>query len=161
MINHPVIENLLHEHEAVRAYMGQITKMVNSWYMSKSTLASTPDVGEDFERQKLSLKQTIGYLDDGLKRQFMHEEEVMPQLVGDMLMDAVKAEHAEILKELSEIKFLLLYINPASLKLKGDYLKVLINSFVNWVTRNSVMKDIMLRLVRGEPARKIAALASV
>ncbi len=161
MINHPVIENLLHEHEAIRAYMGQVTRMMNSWYSRKDAVAILPGAPNDFENQKLNLKETIGYLDEGLKKQYVREEEIMPQMVGDLLMDAIKAEHKEILKELSEIKFLLFYINPTSLKLKGDYLKVLMESFTNWVTRNSVMKDIMLRLVRGEPAQKIAALASV
>jgi hypothetical protein len=161
MNNQPVIENLLHEHEAVRAHMGQIAGMVNSWYTSKISDSRSSNVLNDFDYQKLNLKQTIGYLDDGLKKQFMHEEEILPGLVGDLLMDAINAEHREILKELNEIKFLLFYINPESIKLKGDYLKVLISSFTNWVTKNSVMKDIMLRLVRGEPARQIASLASV
>ncbi len=161
MFNHPVIENLLHEHEAIRAYMGQITRMVNSWYTRKDAAANFSGAQEDFENQKVNLKETISYLDEGLKKQYVREEEIMPQMVGDLLMDAIKTEHKEILKELSEIKFLLFYINPVSLKLKGDYLKVLMESFTNWVIHNSVMKDIILRLVRGEPAQKIAALASV
>ena len=81
------VESLLNEHEAIRGHMKQVRESVNNLESLPQHILAAKDKREN-------LKQAIGYLEDGLRTHHQHEDAVMPQLVGELIMQAIRLEHS-------------------------------------------------------------------
>lgn len=105
------INSLMDEHKAIRGQMNMLIEIMEHW---KTRLASW-DISQmdDVARQTVSnnldgLRMAVRDLDDGLKNHHNHEDEVMPPLVGDLIMKAVRMEHDEMLRRFGVINSVLL-----------------------------------------------------
>lgn len=145
-----VIENILHEHDAIREHVRAVSGLMDGWEEVEQGTLDEPDarVIPAVLTGHISLKQTMGYLDDGLHQHFSYEEEIMPGLIGNPLMEAVEIEHQEIQRQLQEINFILLNVNLPGLLANLDYLKMIVNNLRNLVESHCSTEDVMLILLK-------------
>jgi len=145
-----VIERIMHEHEAIRGHMNQVYNMMNEWE------ETCPEESAELNSQELhfwsdkqnNLKQTINYLEDGLRNHHEQEDEKMPSLVGSPLMEALRIEHYEMIKQLGEINFILLNVNAQGLVANGSYLKMIIDNMCQLVNSHCCNEDVILQLLK-------------
>ena len=142
-----IIDSLINEHTAITGHMRSVCSLLDSWdeAISGQTMPATQE--QSLRQKGLNLKQTMAYLDDGLKQHHKHEEEVMPAITGELVMEALKTEHREIIKQLGEINFVLRDIKPGTLVANFDYLKLIINNLCNLVSLHSSVEDTLLTLM--------------
>lgn len=143
-----IIDSLINEHTAISGHMRSVCRLLDSWDEDIPTQGIPVEKEQSLSQKGLNLKQTMAYLDDGLKQHHKHEEEVMPSITGELVMEALKTEHREILKQLSEINFVLRDIKPKELAANFDYLKLIINNLCNLVSLHSSVEDTLLTLMK-------------
>ncbi len=90
----------------------------------------------------------MSYLDEGLRTHWAHEEELLPQLVGKPLTEAIRIEHNDILKQLKEINFFLVKSTPQEFLHNRSYLKLIVMSFCQLISEHENKENIMLQLLR-------------
>jgi hypothetical protein len=157
MYNNIVIDRLLHEHEAIKAQIKLVIGLVNGW---KTNTSGAFTAAPDISRQKLNLQQAINYLDEGLKQQYSYEDEILPLLIGNPLMDAIMTERQTMMRRLAEINFLLLHISPESLAAIWGDLKTVIANFSHWLIDHNTLEDVMLKNLQANLTVKTPVLAS-
>ena len=109
------VESLMNEHEGIRGHTRQVLKSLQDL----DTLLTTPAVHsrrpeylDAVDEKRSNLRQAMGYMEDGLKFHHLHEEEVMPALIGDLLMKAIRSEHEEQYVQFTRLNPLLLENDP-------------------------------------------------
>jgi hypothetical protein len=81
------IKGLLEEHKAIRGHLNTVLEITGNW---KNRLSSQEDMQQsankiqDISDIRAGLRLAMGYLEDGLKKHHIHEDKVMPSLVGDL-----------------------------------------------------------------------------
>lgn len=104
--NRATIDTLIGEHVAIRGQMALVMKLTQEWKglltTRESILQSQSRLQSVIEKRN-SLIQAMGYLEDGLKNHHVHEEEVFPSLIGELLIKSIRIEHAEMLKMFDDI----------------------------------------------------------
>jgi hypothetical protein len=143
-----IIDSLINEHTAITGHMHSVCSLLDSWDEDIPAHGIPAAQEQSLSQKGLNLKQTMAYLDDGLKQHHKHEEEVMPAIIGDLVMEALKTEHKEIIKQLGEINFVLRDINPGALAANFDYLKLIINNLCNLVSLHSSVENTLLTLMK-------------
>ncbi len=143
-----IIDSLINEHTAISGHMRSVCGLLDSWEANMSVMATQPAQEQALGQKGVNLKQTMGYLDEGLKQHHQHEDDVLPSLVGEPMMVALKVEHQEILKQLGEINFVLRDIQPNVLVANFEYLKLIINNLCNLVSLHSSVENTLLNLVK-------------
>jgi hypothetical protein len=128
--------------------MRSVCSLLDNWNEAIPSESMSSEQEQSLGQKGLNLKQTMAYLDDGLKQHHKHEEEAMPAITGELVMEALKAEHREIIKQLGEINFVLRDINPGTLAANFDYLKLIINNLCNLVSLHSSVEDTLLTLMK-------------
>jgi hypothetical protein len=86
----------------------ELTKEWDRLLDPQEGVLKSPDKLRAVSAKRRSLVQAMGYLEDGLKNHHLHEDNVMPPLVGDLLWQAIRLEHEEMLEYLDKIDSLLL-----------------------------------------------------
>lgn len=102
------VEELIAEHRSIR----DSVKLVGDSVSDQEALNSLRSAGSDwvpgrleFLSQKQSrLKQTLNYLEEGLQNHFAREEEVLPPVLGEFLMRALRLEHQEIVETIDRAR---------------------------------------------------------
>jgi hypothetical protein len=146
MYNNTVIDNLLHEHEAIRAQMKLVKSLVDGWNDNniKETHEFDSKGSHELNRRKLNLQQAVSYLDEGLRQHHLYEKEILPYLIGNPMMDAILTERETMMKRLEEINYLLLHIPSEGLAaIWGDFHKV-VNNFSHWLIDHNMLEDVIL-----------------
>lgn len=102
------IRKVIEEHQAIREHI----KLVGDSMGDQEAISRLQSAGTDWfpgqskaptETQKKT-QQALTALDEGLKSHFTFEEEVLPPLLGELLMKALLLEHQEIITEIIEAK---------------------------------------------------------
>jgi len=137
MSSNLVIDNLLHKHEAILAQM----KLVNELVDERKSIKTGPNMAY----WKMNLQQSINYLHEGLKQHYLYENEVLPFLAGNSLMDAILLERQTMMKRLEEIDFLLLNISPEGLSAIWNNVRKVISNFSQWLFDHHMLEDVMLK----------------
>lgn len=150
MSNNFIIDRLLNEHEAIRAQIKLVSGLIHGWRINKTEKTSGTDLKAmpDIAHHKMNLQHAISYLDEGLKRQYSYENEVLPYLIGDPLMDALLTERQTMMKRLEEINFLLLHITPEGLAAIWDDLRKVLTNFSHWLIDHNMLEDAMLKNIK-------------
>jgi len=113
-----IISRVLEEHRAIKGHI----KLVGDSISDQEALASLTQARADWipgqqeilaEKQK-KLQRALSFLYEGLKKHFSFEEELLPPLLGELLMRALILKHMEIIKQISEVKPIV-----ADIKLEG------------------------------------------
>ncbi len=105
------IDNLLEEHMAIRGHLNLVLSLIREWKALlnlKESILESPTRMQEVVEKKIGLRQAMGYLEDGLKNHHIHEDEVMPSLIGELLMRAIRKEHNELLHRFNQVDEVLL-----------------------------------------------------
>jgi hypothetical protein len=151
------IDSLIGEHVAIRGQMELVRGITQEWeelLTSRESLQQSPDRLQTLEEKRSGLKQAMGYLEDGLKNHHAHEDKVMPDLVGNLLMKAIRIEHVEMVKMMNEINSLVVNESLGVFLEKGNYIMQLINNMRNVASSHSTKEDGMLIFLKKLPELK-------
>jgi hypothetical protein len=143
-----VIESLINEHTAINGHMQSVCGLLDNWDENLSFKKLQPEKEQSLNQKGVNLKQTMSYLDEGLKQHHQHEEELLPAIAGEPVLEALKVEHGEITKQLGEINFILRDIRPLYLAANLDYLKLTINNLCNLMNLHISVENTLLNLLK-------------
>lgn len=100
------INSLLGEHAALRAHLNLIRSLTREWKTTleqERSVLHSPDNLRSVTEGLSNLRQAMGYLDDGLKHHHEHENLIFFPFIGNLLTEAIKIEHVEMLKLLEHV----------------------------------------------------------
>ncbi len=153
----PTIESLMNEHSAIRGHMELVHELIKEWDKlldPEEAVLKSPDKMRTVTTKRRSLMQAMGYLEEGLKNHHLHEDNVMPPLVGDLLWRAIRLEHEEMLERLDKVDSLLLNAGIESFVEKGTEIMQSIAGLVRVISSHSVREDGMLYFLKKLPDLK-------
>jgi hypothetical protein len=145
------VESLMNEHEAIRGHDRQVRELVKNLdsFLSQSEIHDgRPEYLAAAEEKRISLKQAMGYLEDGLKNHHEHEEQVMPPLVGELIMQAIRQEHDEMLKQFEKIHSLLVDNDIRDFLKKAAYIQKTIEDICQSASIHSIREDGILYFLK-------------
>jgi hypothetical protein len=102
------VDTLLGEHAAIRAHLNIVSGLTRDWKNlldQRENILQSPDELRSVGEKRSNLRQAMAHLDDGLKKHHIHEDSVFPSLIGEMLMEAIRMEHVEILKLMEKVNY--------------------------------------------------------
>jgi len=140
-----LIDNLIGEHEAIHGHMKSVCGLMDNW----EEIADPESEAEiDINQMHINIRQTMAYLDEGIKIHHQHEDTIMPALIGTPLFEALVIEHEEILKQLKEINYILVNVDTKGFAANGAYLKLVIDNLCRLVLDHVTREDVILRLLK-------------
>ncbi len=154
--NLAIIHRVIEEHRYIRGHIkligdsvGDLEAMFSLQQVRSGWIQSSIDTLVDKQKK---LQQSMNFLDEGLKNHFGFEEEVLPPLFGELLMQALLLEHREIKGEISKAKSM---INEARLEGlsqeemldKKSRLQQVIDNVCRVVEEHAAREEIMLHMM--------------
>jgi hemerythrin len=150
------INEILEEHHTIRSGV----KLVGDSVSDQEALASLKSVRSEWtpgrmdlvsEKQR-KLKQTMSFLKEGLRNHFSKEEDVLPALLGEFLMQSLLLEHQEIIEKIDEISLVtadskLEGLAEAELESKDAEIKQKISDFSRLIEEHADEEELMLEMV--------------
>ena len=150
------INEILEEHRTI----GSGVKLVGDSISDQEALASLKSVRSDWvpgrlelisEKQR-KLKQTMNFLEEGLRNHFSKEEDVLPALLGEFLMQSLLLEHKEVTEKIDEVRLLasdskLEGLTEAELESKDSEIKQKISDFSRLIEEHADKEELMLEIV--------------
>jgi hypothetical protein len=151
------VDNLLGEHAAIRGHLDLVIGLTREWkrfLRSYGPVSKSQKKLRDISEKRVSLIQAMGYLEDGLKNHHKHEDEVMPPLIGELLMRAIRIEHSEILEFFIKINSLLVNANLELFLEKGADVMNSIEELSSLASAHSSKEDGILFFLKKLPELK-------
>jgi hemerythrin len=152
-----IINRVIEEHQAIR----ENVKLVGDSIPDREALASLektradwiPGRLENFTEKQSKLVQAIASLDEGLRNHFNFEGKALPQLIGDLFMQAIYLDHQEILTEISEGKAVssetgLEGLNRDELLAKETDIQQKISNICRLVEEHATREEAILEMLR-------------
>lgn len=144
-----IVNRVIEEHHKVRTHLKLVGDSVNDLEGLISLEQAKPDwmlasaalISDKHDR----MIQTANSLGEGLKNHFALEEKHLPPILGDLLMQALKLEHADIRKSLDGLQGTL-----SAIKLKESRSEQLLTS--RWSIQQKL--DDLHQLIEGHAARE-------
>jgi len=97
-----LINKIIEAHQVIRRDLSVIGKAVSDreamFSLDKEQYNWTPGQPGDLEQKQKKFEENLNRLDQGLKRHFALEEEHLPPLFGDLLMQGLLSEHHDLLE---------------------------------------------------------------
>ncbi len=145
-----VIDSLIQEHTAIKGHMKSVSSLAEDWKgMEWDELKNlTHDQLQALDSKWFNLKQTLCYLDEGLKSHWKHEDKTLPNLIGDPLAKSIKIEHDEIQKQMREINFVLDKSTPQEFLSNRRYLIDIIAHLCQLISEHEVKESTIFQLLR-------------
>ena len=150
------INEILEEHRTI----GSGVKLVGDSVSDQEALASLKSVRSDWTPGRLELlsekqrklKQTMNFLEEGLRNHFSKEEDVLPSLLGEFLMQSLLLEHKEVTEKIDEVRALasdskLEGLTEAELASKDSEIKQKISDFSRLIEEHADKEEMMLEMV--------------
>lgn len=144
------INNLLQEHEAIKDYMKAVSALSEDWKEREweGLTNLTHEQIQILNRKCFNLKQTMSYLDEGLKKHWDHEDRILPELIGNPLMKSIHIEHEEILKQMREINFVIAKSTPQEFLANRSYLEHIISYLSQLISEHEIKENAVLELLK-------------
>lgn len=150
------INEIIEEHRTI----GSNVKLVGDSVSDQEALASLKSVRSDWAPGRLELisekqrklKQTMTFLEEGLRNHFSKEEDVLPALLGEFLMQSLLLEHKEVTEKIDEVRLLasdnkLERLSEAELASKDSEIKQRISDFSRLIEEHADKEELMLDMV--------------
>lgn len=151
------IEKIVEEHQTIRDGV----KLVGDSVSDQEALNSLRSIHSDWvpgqpellpEKQN-RLRQTVSFLDEGLRNHFAAEEKVLPLVLGEFLMQALRLEHQEILEAISRAKSVtadtkLEGLSQEELMSKDLEMKNVVNNLSHLINGHAEKEELMLEMVK-------------
>ena len=145
-----IINKLIQEHEGIRGHMKAVSRLAEDWTgMEWDDLSNlNHEQLQALNTKCFNLKLTMGYLDEGLKGHWAHEDQVFPDLIGNPLLKSIHIEHGEILKQMREIDFVLAKSTPQEFLANRAYLNHLISYLARLISEHETKENTILQLLK-------------
>jgi hypothetical protein len=118
------IDRIIAEHQMIKGHLrlvGDSTSDQEALITLKSARSEWTPQRVDIISEKMNkLSRTVGSLREGLLNHFQLEEDILPPILGKILMQALLREHQEIMGKISEINSII--ASPRMEKLSQDEL---------------------------------------
>ena len=150
------INEIIEEHRTI----GSNVKLVGDSVSDQEALASLKSVRSDWPPDRLELlaekqrklKQTMDFLEEGLRNHFSKEEDVLPTLLGEFLMQSLLLEHEEITGKIDGVKLVatdseLGGLSEAELESLDSEIKRKISDFSRLIEEHADREEMMLEMV--------------
>lgn len=155
--NLAIIRRVIEEHHTIRGQIKRAGERVSDLeVMSAASVISLGWVvssAEALAEKQNKIQQAMSYLCGGLNNHFVFEEEVLPPLLGEVLMQALLLEHQQIKKELDQAKSML-----ADIKLKElsrdellsqkSRMRQVMDGIYRMIEEHAWKEEIMLRMMQ-------------
>ncbi len=150
------IDEILEEHRTIRGGV----KLMGDSVSDQEALASLKSVRSDWAPSRLELmsekqrklKQTMSFLEDGLRNHFTKEEDVLPAVLGEFLMRSLLLEHQEIIEKIDEVGLVatdskLQGLTEVELESMDSEVKQKISDFSRRLEEHADKEELMLEMV--------------
>jgi hypothetical protein len=146
-----ILSKLLRNHELIRENIHRVSDLAEDFIIfsrvQNKSLELSSYQSKLINERRITLRQTIGTLKDGLLKHYEGVEKVMQSALGDALLKVVLIKHREMLSNLTEIDGLLLNLSPTGILLNGPRLKQKIESLCQAIDSHSEVEDSLLELI--------------
>jgi hypothetical protein len=144
------IDNLIGEHEAIKGHMLSISNLAEDWrgLEGKDLADLSPEQTELLNKRLLNMRQTMGYLEDGLQNHWSHEEQTLPDLIGIPIWKSIQIEHDGILKKIKEINLIIVKSNPREFLANHKLLMHAGSSLSKLIREHEVKENTVLLLLK-------------
>ncbi len=150
------INEIVEEHRNIRGSV----KLVGDSVSDQEALNSLKSVRSDWPPDRLDLlsekqnrlRQTMGLLEEGLRNHFAKEEEVLPPLLGEFLMQALRSEHQDIVKAIRSAQAVVIDtelggLSQEELTAKDSELKQVVSNLGQLIGGHADREEQMLEMV--------------
>jgi hemerythrin len=150
------INEILVEHRNIRSGV----KLVGDSVSDQEALDSlksmcsdwTPGRLELMSEKQRKLRQTMSFLEEGLRNHFAKEEDALPAVLGKFMMRMLLLEHREIFEKISEVRLVatnskLEGLTEAELASKDSEIKQKISDFSRLIEEHADKEELMLEMV--------------
>ena len=155
------IDTLLGEHAAIRAHVNIVRGLTRDWKTlldRRDSILTSPDELRATDEKRSNLRQAMAYLDDGLKKHHVHEDSIFPLLIGEMLLEAIKMEHNEILKFLEKVNYRIINDNITDFLKEGAEVMRMIDEVCGLSAAHASREDGILYFLKKLPVSPKAAV---
>jgi hemerythrin len=150
------INEILEEHRTIRSGV----KLVGDSVSDQEALVSlksvrsnwTPGRLELMSEKQRKLKQTMSFLEEGLRNHFSKEQDMLPALLGEFLMQSLLLEHQEVIEKIDEVRLVatdskLEGLTEAELESRDLEIKQKISDFSRRLEEHADKEELMLEMV--------------
>ncbi|MFC2045811.1 hemerythrin domain-containing protein [Chloroflexota bacterium] len=152
-----MIKRIAAEHQGIKGHI----KLVGDTVADQEALNALEQLRIDWIPGQLSiinerrnkLEQVINLLDEGLTNHFAFEEEVLPEILGNLFTDALILDHNEIRKEINEAKSLIVKdglegLNREDLLAREADIQQVINGICGLIEEHAGREEVILEMVQ-------------
>lgn len=155
--NLTIINRVTEEHQRIRGHiklagesMNDMEAMFNLQNVYSGWTLSSMEMMTEKEKQLL---QTISSLAEGLKNHFAFEEEALPPLFGEVLMQALILEHQKIREEINKAKSVVTDMRLEGLSQEEvlshkSHVQQVIGSVSQMIEEHASKEEIVLRMIK-------------
>lgn len=152
-----IIDKVMAEHQSIRQHIKLVGDSVSDlealFSLQQASLGWAQSSVEKLSSKKQQIQQTLLQADSGLKNHFKYEEDNLPPLFGEMLMNALLLEHHEIKKQIEVASSIANDTNLEGLKQteilsKKSDLQISINSLCQDLERHATQEEQILRMLK-------------
>jgi hypothetical protein len=150
------IDTLLGEHAAIRAHLNilsGLTRDWKNWLEQSDPIFQSPDKLRATDEKRSNLRQAMAYLDDGLKKHHGHEDSIFPRLIGEILLEAIKLEHIEVLKLLEKANYRIINDNGEDFLREGHEVMRVIDEVCDLAAAHALREDGILYFLKKLPVK--------
>ena len=150
------INEILEEHRTIRGGV----KLMGDSVSDQEALASLKSMRSDWTPGRLEivsekqrkLKQTMSFLEEGLRNHFAKEQDALPAVLGEFLMQSLLLEHQKIFEKVDEVGLVatdskLEGLTEAELESKDSEIKQKISDFSRLIEEHADKEELMLEMV--------------
>ncbi len=128
-----MVNNLIHENEAMRSQVGFVKSCVNRWKAETDLEALT------------QLIQTTYYLREGLNSLYGQEDDLLLIQLDASTSAHIKSKHKAVMNSLDKVYQLLIDLNPERLQAIKEYLTETIDHLCHSITQLSIQENAILK----------------
>lgn len=150
------INEILEEHRTIRGGV----KLMGDSVSDQEALASLKSMRSDWTPGRLELvlekqrklKQTMSFLEEGLRNHFAKEQDALPAVLGEFLMRSLLLEHQQIIEKIDEVRLVatdskLEGLTEAELESRDSEIKQKISDFSRLIEEHADKEELMLEMV--------------
>jgi hypothetical protein len=144
------IDSLIQEHEGIKGHIKTVASLTEDWSgMEWNELTNlSHEQLQALNSKRFSLKQTMGYLEDGLRKHWDREDQELSPLIGTPLMNSLNIEHNEIQKQANEIDFVIEKSSPQEFLANRNYLNQIVSHLYQLIMEHEVKESTLLTLLK-------------
>jgi hemerythrin len=152
-----VIQIVIDEHRMIRDNVKLVDDTVSDseavTLLNETHSNLNPQQMDAVDHSHKELQGAINLLDQGLQNHFTVEDKTLPSLLGELLMEALRIEHNDIISLVNEVKaaitnFNLEGLNREEMLYKEFNLQKVINNLTEQIEQHAAKEEAMLNMMK-------------